>query len=80
MNGARTTLEVRMVHCIGSVLDLEAVYTLTRSTRLVLVVEWGNTGNAGIVLSNMSNIAYMSAGATMKCLLLLLIYCPCFVC
>ena len=28
----------------------------------------------------LSNIAYMSAGATMKCLLLLLIYCACFVC
>ena len=32
MNGARTTLEVRLVHCIGSVLDLEAVYTLMRAT------------------------------------------------
>ena len=37
MNGARTTLEVRLVHCIGSVLDLEAVYTLMRSTSSVLV-------------------------------------------
>ena len=39
MNGARTTLEVRLVHCIGSVLDLEAVHTLMRSTGLSLVVE-----------------------------------------
>ena len=39
MNGARTTLEVRLVHCIGSVLDLEAVYTLMRSTSSVLVSE-----------------------------------------
>ena len=37
MNGARTTLEVRLVHCIGSVLDLEAVYTLMRATSWVLV-------------------------------------------
>ena len=37
MNGARTTLEVRLVHCIGSVLNLEAVYTLMRSTSSVLV-------------------------------------------
>ena len=37
MNGACTTLEVRLVHCIGSVLDLEAVYTLMRSTSSVLV-------------------------------------------
>ena len=39
MNGARTTLEVRLVHCIGAVLDLEAVYTLMRSTGLILVVD-----------------------------------------
>ena len=39
VNGARTTLEVRLVHCIGSVLDLEAVYTLMRSTSSVLVRE-----------------------------------------
>ena len=39
MNGARTTLEVRLVHCIGSVLDLEAVYTLMRSTGPGLVVD-----------------------------------------
>ena len=37
VNGVRTTLEVRLVHCIGSVLDLEAVYTLMRSTSSVLV-------------------------------------------
>ena len=41
MNGARTTLEVRLVHCIGSVLDLEAVYTLMRSTSSVLVRDCG---------------------------------------
>ena len=39
MNGARTTLEVRLVHCIGSDLDLEAVYALMRSTSSVLVRE-----------------------------------------
>ena len=43
VNGTRTTLEVRLVHCIGSVLDLEAVYTLMRSTGLGLVVEIGRS-------------------------------------
>ena len=39
VNGAYTTLEVRLVHCISSVLNLEAVQTLMRLTGLVLVVE-----------------------------------------
>ena len=55
MNGARTTLEVRLVHCIGSVLDLEAVYTLMRSTGLGLVVD-------GTVVNGRTYILSMQGG------------------
>ena len=51
MNGARTTLEVRLVHCIGSVLDLEAVYTLMRSTGPGLVVDGAVVNGRTYVLS-----------------------------
>ena len=51
MNGARTTLEVRLVHCIGSVLDLESVYTLMRSTGPGLIVDGAVVNGRTYVLS-----------------------------